>query len=260
MTDHDEKAVGTDITPRLAARPPGRRFGDDEINRILQTAVDLQERAGVVSDDSSRGLTLEELRQVAEEAGIDPRFVDLAASDLNAPVERRESVLAGGACSWHFRTSVDGEIRDVDRDRILHAIRSVMGQKGELADVYGRMEWSHDDGAGPVIVGISTRDGKTEIDVTAVKKTEAGMMHGLGIPFGGVFGGAAVAGLFGVSGPAAIPAIAAMGALSYGAARLGWRLRSQWWERRLRRLVERISSIVQDVALLPPGGGGTLKS
>jgi len=253
MIEDDGKAVGTDITPRPARRPPGRRFGDDDIERILRTAVDLQERSDVIADDSSRGLTLEELRQVAEEAGIDSRFVDLAASDLDAPSESSESGLAGGAYSWHFRASVDGEIRDTDRDRILHAIRSVMGQKGELAEVFGRMEWSHDDGSGPVIVGISSRDGKTEIDVSAVKSTEAGMVHGLGIPFGGAFGGAAVAGLLGMSGPAALPAVAAMGALSYGAARLGWRLRSQWWERRLRRVVERVSSIVQDVALLPPG-------
>jgi len=254
VAENEGKAVGTDITASSAARPPGRRFGDDEINRILQTAVDLQQRSGVAADDSSRGLTLAELRQVAEEAGIDPRFVDLAASDLDAPVERQENGLAGGAYSWHFRTSVDGEIEDADRDRVLQAIRSVLGQKGEVADVYGRMEWSHDDGSGPVIVGIASREGKTEIDVSAAKATEVGMIHGLGISFGGVFGGAAVSGLFGLSGGAALPLVAAMGALSYGATRLGWRLRSQWWERRLRRVVERTSSIVHDVALLPPEG------
>ena len=253
MTEDDEKTAGTELTTPAGGKPPGRRFGDEEINRILQSAADLQERAGV-AHDASRGLTLEELRQVAEEAGIDPRFVDLAASDVDAPVESRGSGLAGGAYAWHFRTSVGGEVLDADRDRILHAIRSVMGQKGELADVYGRMEWSHDDGAGPIIVGISARDGSTEVDVSAVKSMEAGMVHALGISFGGIFGGGALAGLLGVSGPHFVfPLIAAVGTLAYGATRLGWRLRSRWWERRLRRLVERISSIAQDIAPQHPG-------
>jgi hypothetical protein len=241
-------AAGSSVTRRV-----GRRYGDDDIHRILQTAVELQERSHVVSHDATRGLTLEELRQVAQEAGIDPRFVDLAASDLNAPVERVDGKLAGGALSWNFQASLEGEIGDVDRDQILHAIRSVLGQKGELADVYGRMEWSHDDGSGPIIIGVSTRDGRTEIDVTAAKSTEAGIIHALGISFGGIFGGAAVAGIWGLSGALAVPVVAAMGVVSYGATRLGWRLRSQWWERRLRRVVERISSIVQDVAMLNPG-------
>lgn len=253
MKEKREDPAGTATTGSAVTKRAGRRFGDDDINRILQTAVELQERSAVVSHDATRGLTLEELRQVAEEAGIDPRFVDLAASHLDAPVERVEGKLAGGAVSWNFRASRDGEISDVDRDQILLAIRSVMGQKGELAEVYGRMEWSHDDGSGPIIIGISTRDGRTEIDVTAAKSTEAGIIHGLGISFGGIFGGAAVAGILGISGAGALPLVATMGALSYGATRLGWRLRSQWWERRLRRVVERISSIVEDVAMLSPG-------
>ena len=191
MTDGDTKPHdGAPEKPKTAVArsgPPGRRFGDDEISRILQTAAELEERSHALTLDSSRGLTLEELRQVAQEAGIDPRFVDVAASHLNAPVERQVSRLAGGAYMWHFQSQVDGEIRDVDRDRILQAIRSVIGQKGELADVFGRMEWSHDDGSGPVIIGISSRDGGTEIDVTATKSTEAGIVHALGISFGGIF-------------------------------------------------------------------------
>jgi hypothetical protein len=130
-----------------------------------------------------------------------------------------------------------------------------MGQKGELVDVYGRMEWSHDDGAGAVIIGITSHDGKTQIDVSAVKTAEASMIHALGIPFGGVFGGAALAGLLGLTGGAAVPFIVGASGASYGLARLGWKLRSQWWERRLEKVIDRVSSIVQDVAQLAPPGG-----
>lgn len=247
MSDEEQKNT-------LPAKRPGRRFGDDEVGAILERAANMQEQAVVKSDGSAGGLTLEDLRQIAEEAGIDPRFVDLASADHNAPVETKGGSLAGGAYSWQYHTSLDGEIADPDRERILHAIRSVMGQKGELDDVFGRMEWSYDDGTGAVIIGITSHGGKTQIDISAVKSAEAGLIHGLGIPFGGILGGAAVAGLVGITGGAAVPIIVAAGGVSYGLARLGWKFRAQWWERRLEKVMDRVSSIVQEVAKLPPPG------
>jgi len=73
-------------TPNKPARP-GRRFGDEEVGAILERAADLQGRSVAVTDGAARGLTLADLRQIAEEAGIDPRFVDLASADLAAPVK-----------------------------------------------------------------------------------------------------------------------------------------------------------------------------
>ena len=237
------------------ARRPKRRFGDEEISDILTRAAEMQERSEVVTHGGGRGLTLEELRQVAEEAGIDPRFVELAATHADAP-ERLESKLAGGAYSWHHSASVEGEVEDRDRDRILGVIRSVMGHHGRLEDLYGRMEWRNDAG-GPLVVGVLSRDGKTEIDVSAVKAREATALFIIGVSFGGIFGGAFVSGLLGISGAMALPLIGAAGVVSYGAARLAWKLRSRWWERRIARLVERVSSVVQEVAALPsPGVGG----
>jgi hypothetical protein len=233
-------------------RELARRFGDDDIQRILQTAAELQERSSLVPHVDGGGLTLDDLRQVAREVGIDPRFVDLAASHVDAPIERTESVVAGGPTRWHFRTSVPGVIPEGDLDRMLQAIRSTLHQKGEVAEVWGRVEWSHDKVA-PTIVGISSRDGTTEIDVSSVKSQEAGIMHGLMVPFGGIFGGAALSGLLGVSGAGVLPLIFAMSGVSYVATRFGWKARSAWWERRLRRLVERLAAVAQESARLPEG-------
>lgn len=247
----DRTGDGGQTAPAVSGRV-GRRFGDEEIRGILERAADLQARSYAITRDTERGLTLEELCQVAEEAGIDPMFIDVAARDVDAPVERRDSALAGGTYQWHFRTSIPGEIGDADRERIVHAIRSTMGQKGEIADVYGRMEWSYDDSLGPVIIGIVARDGRTEVDVTAARGQEVGLLHGMGVPMGGLGGGAALAGAIGVTGPAVLPLIAAAAGVSYCVVRVGWGARSRWWERRLRRLVDRIASVVQDVAALPP--------
>ena len=49
----------------------GTRFTDEEIQRILQRAAELQERrAQARALSPSHGLTLAELREVASEAGI----------------------------------------------------------------------------------------------------------------------------------------------------------------------------------------------
>ena len=135
-----------------------RRFGDEEIQRILARAAEMQERGQSRGGGSggAGGLTLEDLRQVAAEAGIDPKYVDLAA--VEPPPTRTsgtEAAWAGGPVSWSGAALVEGEVPEEDRDRLVQAIRRVTGRQGKIEDVYGRMEWSHDDGLGPIIVGVT---------------------------------------------------------------------------------------------------------
>lgn len=229
---------------------PARRFSDEEVARILKSAADLQERS-TPPGEPGRGLTLEDLRQIASEAGIDPRFVELAAADAHAPVERDASVLAGGAYAWAVHRTVPGIVPEADRDRILRAIRSVMGQKGEVEDLYGRMEWSFDDSLGPVMVGVASRDGRTEIDVSARRAGEAGLLHGIGVPFGGFFGGAALAGLIGLSGAAIPLLIGGATVAGWGGLRAIWSHYSQRWERKVERLADAVASAAREVAVAP---------
>lgn len=242
--------------PGALTRPSdnARRFGDDEVQRILEAAADLQERSSARGAGSARGLTIQELRQVAAEAGIDPHFIDIAATDIDAPMERSDGRWLGGPDSWHFRTTVPGEVEDEERERIVLALRSLMGAKGEIEEVFGRMEWTHNDGMGPIIIGISSRDGATEIDMTANRAGEAGLYHGLGIPMGGLLGGALTAATLGLSGAAVIPLITLWSGVVYGATRVFWKSRSAHLERKYRRAMERAASIVQEAARLPHAG------
>ncbi len=239
---------------RAISRP--RRFGDTEIESILKRAAELQARSGERLPGDQSGLTLDELRQIALEAGIDARFIDLAVADMNAPSDRNHDPLAGGPTRWSYQASVVGEVRDSEKDRLLQAIRSILGQRGEIAEVFGRMEWSYDDGLGPIIVGVMNREGKTEIDVTSTRSGEAGLFHGLGVPFGGILGGAGIAGALGLSGAAVLPFILGSAGLSYVGLRAFWKYRSRWWEERLGRVVERVASVAQEVAVAELTSGG----
>ncbi|MEQ9399215.1 MAG: hypothetical protein RJQ04_08575 [Longimicrobiales bacterium] len=253
MTDDPSPTGGSggSLTTRPAASV--RRFSDEEVARILRSAADLQERSSAHGGVGSRGLTLDDLRQVAAEVGIDPRFVDAAATESHGPPARESSALAGGTYAWSVHRTVSGHVPEDERDRIVRAIRHVIGQKGELEDVYGRMEWSYDDGLGPIMVGLASRDGVTEIDVSVRRIGEVGLWFGLGMPFGGIFGGAAVgAGLLGLSGPAVLPIIAAMAVVSYGGMRALWSILAGVWERKVHRLADAVTGAAQDVAVMPP--------
>lgn len=234
-------------------RALARRFTDDEVRRILHNAAELQEDSSSTHPDSGRGMTLEDLRQIAEEAGIEPRFVDIAANSEGPSRGAMEAQFGGAPMKWHYTQTVDGTLQDADFQRVLMTIRSVMNEKGELNEVFGRMEWSHNDGVGPVIIGVASRDGRTEIDVTASRSEEAGLFFGLGVPFGGMLGGVALSAIFGLSGAATVPVIALSAGACYAAIRFGWKKRSKWWTRRLRSVTEKIAAAVSESASVTSG-------
>ncbi len=243
--------------PRRPAAP-ARQFTDEEVARILRSASELQERSASGSGGSGvgggRGLTLEDLRQVAAEVGIDPRYVELAADRVHGPAEREHSPLIGTAYSWAIHRTVPGEVPEEDRDRIVRAIRGVIGQKGEIEDVYGRMEWSYDDGLGPIMVGVASRDGTTEIDVTGRRGGEAGLVFGMGVPMGGMaLGGLLGGGLLGLEKPGVLLTMLVMAVVVYGGLRFVWRFVEAFWEDRLQRLTDAVEAAAAEVAVLPSG-------
>ena len=72
-----------------------RRYSDEEFALILRNASALQERrseGGAVV--TSEGLTLEEIRSIAADVGLDPEAVTTAAALLPDPATRRSSAFS----------------------------------------------------------------------------------------------------------------------------------------------------------------------
>ncbi|MDF1565902.1 MAG: hypothetical protein P1V51_22900 [Deltaproteobacteria bacterium] len=61
-----------------------RRFGEAEIELILQRAVQLEVISEILGGREHEGLTLREVQEIAREAGIDPNLVARAAWELEA--------------------------------------------------------------------------------------------------------------------------------------------------------------------------------
>ena len=243
----------SDLPARSRPAAPVRRFTDDEVARILRSAADLQERSSTLGG-GTRGLTLEDLRSVASEVGIDPRFVELAASRVHGPPAREESALAGGPYAWSVHRTIAGTVREEDRDWVLRAVRTVVGNKGQVEDVYGRMEWSYDDGLGPVLVGLASREGITEIDVSVRRSGEIGLLYGLAMPLGGVLaGGALGSAVLGLSGPVLLPVMGAAALAVWGGLRPVWSALARRWEAKVDRLADAVTGAAEEVAVLESG-------
>lgn len=232
--------------PTSLARPAERTFDEAEVARILEVAAKLHERDQVVPRPG-RGLSLEDLREVAREAGIEPRFIDMAVSREDNPVKRSGIWGLVGPSKWQVTSEVPGELTDDDRRRLIPVLRSVMDDKGEVDEVLGRLEWRHNgDELGPVAVGIGSVDGTTEIDVSANRTGEAGLVFGLGVPMGGLLGGSVITNLLPMlDADMTLPIAVAMAGFSWLGLRVGWAIRSNWWERRIQDKTRRLSEAVR---------------
>ena len=116
------------------------RFSDEEVREILGRAVALRPSEALVSGE---GVSLSELRAVAEEVGIDAARLEEAA--LSVARERRGTPggrLLGYPRVFGTERAVTGAL-DPDRfPEMLATIRRTFGHAGEANEIRGSLEWS----------------------------------------------------------------------------------------------------------------------
>ena len=90
-----------------------RRFNEKEVALIIKNASELQESNA--SSDSSTGMSLVELEQIARETGLDPALIRRAAADLDTRVtDRSPSRFLGAPTTLRLERTIDGEISPDD--------------------------------------------------------------------------------------------------------------------------------------------------
>jgi hypothetical protein len=147
-----------------------RTFTDREVEAILEKAVEqqpmeltrTQREAG-----GADGLTLADLKSIAQEVGIDPARLEAAARAVVASQGRGPSGLLGGPTRWHFERSTKGELTPEDAAEVLSVIRRAMGHHGKVSQLHGSLEWSHSGESGSRHVTVSSKNGATVINASA---------------------------------------------------------------------------------------------
>jgi hypothetical protein len=200
-----------------------RRYTDREVSLILRRA--LEPTADVTSPDvSGSGLSLELIKEIAAEVGIDPHRIDLAAASLLEPTPA-SNPYAGIPTTVQFQTTLtELNIEDVSQHDVLALIRNALGRQGIVGSESGSLEWRARDGFGGRYVSLTP-------------SPEGVRLRVLGNYRDGLFGFVAVLGTMGFAGASAILAGADLGpaiTLLSGAAvgLIPPRFAYRWWRKR----------------------------
>jgi len=175
--------------------PPPRLYDDEDVARILERATELHREEPVTVSRGGGGISLEELEEIAREAGIDPRHLRRAAMEVGSgsggPEERDWAWFLGDVPTIRFETTVRGEVQPHDFEGIVGAIRMEAGQAGQ-PNVLGRtLTWRAEANSDnrQTRLTVSARDGVTLVAVEERLQNLAGAIFGGGVGgFGGGFG------------------------------------------------------------------------
>lgn len=217
----------------------GRIYSEKEAAELLQKAAKLQEQGD--GTGYSAGVTLEELRRIAEEAGIAPDFLDKAIADGKAP--RKEASLFN--LVEETEQVVEGEIAPSETDLVVQAMRRE-GTVQALQQIGRTTTAQVMKGPMSARVDVSSRQGRTRVQVRSsplmayflglhtplILATVAGPVVGRANPLAGIAcsAGLLLAGWFGFT----------------GLAKVG--------KRKAREMGERIAAKVEEVASEAPRG------
>lgn len=233
-----------------------RRYSDDEFALILRKASEIQASSGSHSaPGGGGGLTLEEIRSIAGEAGIDPGAVNRAASILGA-LEWDEKVglaaaIFGGPDKYHLDSEVSGRVPPEEMGRILEQIRRAAEHQGEASEVLGGVEWKTVGELSAINVNISPRGDSTSIQIVGNRGPAAGLTFIFPMAGAAILIGALGAGLEPTSVTGIVSLITGTLGAGFLTARTIWARSSRKFRHRLARLMDAVSTSVERTAVPP---------
>ena len=139
-------------------------YNSEEVRAILKAAT---ENTSFDEPDSPIGLSIDELRKLARDAGIDPKQITRAAAEVDAKTPNKKNNFWGGPFSFTEQVRVDNEISAVHWEEMLNEIRDFFQAKGKVTSRSSVIEWSSPFGStnSTHVTAIKTK-GKTKINVS----------------------------------------------------------------------------------------------
>jgi hypothetical protein len=214
-------------------------FSDREIALILQKAAELQaERGGRAS-----GLSLEELRQVASEAGIEPHLVEEALGELRRaarPSEPSRRKSRKGQTRWEQSLELPVHLDNEDVRAVLAHLEAEFGGHGTVTELSCGTVWTHFRlREGHTHAAIEARASGTRLHLALDRGTQRKFLRRVGGTVGGVLLG--MAGLA-TNDPVGLAFLTSLGVVGGNLTGRGaWRVLAPRWAGRLDRLVSTLS-------------------
>ena len=156
-----------------------RRYGDEEAREIFSLATAGETRDQSLPSDS-RGLTLDDLQRIGQEAGIEPARVAEAAEKLDArgklaPVRRSFGLPVG------LSRVVDLPRAPTDREwgQLISEFRTTFGAQGQTTTSGGLRQWSQ----GNLHISVEPTERGEQLRLSSLKE-DAIALNGLGVVLG----------------------------------------------------------------------------
>ncbi len=223
-----------------------RKFSDEEFALILRKASELQDRPATV-EGGSGGISLDEIKAIAQEVGIDPSAVDRVAAMMpHAESEGAISRLMGGPTKYRLEQTVQGHVSEADLARLLDAVRRASGHHGKVEYGPQGFEWSTVGEVSQIFAtAVPGRDG-THLRVTADRGPASFLTF-----FFNFLGWMVAAG---ITGAVIDPESAAVGAAIFSGGVLGgmaqgrivWAKTAKSVRAKLHRIMEALTGAVED--------------
>jgi hypothetical protein len=227
---------------------PGRRYTEKEVSRLLKRTAELQRASP--NTPNSRGLSLDELQEIAAEAGLDVSLLRQAAREMEAggpAAAGMGAAIAGGPMMIVIEQTLPYEVPESAYESIVAHVQIAAPTQGTASQIGRTLTWQTQGQPTMALhVVVTVRNGETLVRIEEKHGTLAGALFG-----GGLAGGSGVAiAIGGITAGAAAPAalvvaapVALMG-LSYGLFRTIFASKSK---KRRQALAELMDRIVADI-------------
>jgi hypothetical protein len=238
-----------------------RRYSENEFALILRKAFEFQERQpGAGLTHPADGLSLEDIKAVAGEVGLDPALVERAAAILPTTTVSTAARVLGGPSKYQMEYTVPGELSKEDFGRVIDAIRQATGKTGKVDEVLGSLEWQTVGETSQVHVTVSSREQQTTVIVMADRGATGAIVFGVIGTLGGVVS-TGIAG--GIIEPTTVAGVVALLAACLGGgfltARTIWATTGKGFRSMLCNLMAATSKAIDERVKAPelPGAGGS---
>lgn len=174
-------------------------YGEKEIGKIIKRATELQHEEP--SAPAAGGMSLQELEDIAAEAGIDPTFLRRAALEIDTGMVEVSTwgKFLGEELLLVREITIPGELRDDGFERIVEVIQRGTREHGQPSLLGRTMTWRAEtpSKSRTIQITVSSRDGQTtlrleenltQFAVGLFAGNTAGVGGGVGIGFGVSFG------------------------------------------------------------------------
>lgn len=218
-----------------------RRYSDEEFALILRRAASMGAREQTARG-GREGLTLDELKAIASEVGLDPEAVAQAARSLPTAREGHLARLFGGPAYFEVEFEVERVITPEDTARTVAAIRRVLRSQGASQWTGGGMEWTSTTTPTQVSVDIVPRGDRTRVFILADRGGMVVVSAATSLLVFLVMGGALVRGLEPTGVLEAIGVATGAAAGAFATARAIWASTARRTRARIARLVDDLSA------------------